>query len=73
MSEQEGRAPSAIRKSIEPLASWYRSNKPAVKRLVVSQEDYDRLSKATKSTLDRNSFTKIKDVIWWKEFEVVRK
>jgi hypothetical protein len=73
MSAEDGRSPSVVRKSIEPLAEWYRANKPAVKRMVISQDDYDRLKAATKSTLDRTHFRKIGDGFHWREFELVRK
>ena len=73
MNETEGRAPSVVRKSIEPLAEWYRANKPDVKRLVISQDDYDRLMGASKSTLTRNSFTLLNGELRWKDFQVVRK
>jgi hypothetical protein len=73
MSAEDGRNPAAVRKSIEPLAEWYRANKPDVKRIVVSQADFDRLAAATKATLDRNHFRKIGDGFHWREFELARK
>ncbi len=73
----EGRSPSAIAKSIEPLAAWYRRFKPEVKRLVVSHDDFARLMESTKKTLDRNGFALeiVSEVVHirWKEFRIVRK
>jgi hypothetical protein len=73
MSAEDGRSPSVVRKSIEPLAEWYRANKPTVKRMVISQDDYDRLKGATKSTLDRNNFRCVGGNFYWNEFELARK
>lgn len=73
MSADAGRTPSAVRKSMEPLAAWYRQNKPEVKRLVIDIDDYLRLSDATNATLIRNGFRRVGSSLWWNEFEVVRK
>lgn len=73
MSADDGRAPSAVRKSIEPLAAWYRVNKPGVTRMVITADDYDRLARAQKATLARNAISKRGDQYFWHEFELVRK
>ena len=70
---EEGRAPSAVRKSLEPLCEWYRANKPNVKRVAVMPVDYDRLLAASRATLDRNGFSKVGDSIYYQSFELYRK
>jgi hypothetical protein len=73
MSAEDGRIPSALRKSIEPLAEWYRVNKPTVLRMVISQDDFDRLKGASKATLARNNFRCVGGNFYWNEFELARK
>ncbi len=74
MSETNGRNPAAIRKSLEVLGAWYRLHKPGVTRMVVAQDDFDRLTNAAPATLIRNGFKAVKGVgIYWSEFELVRK
>lgn len=73
MSADDGRIPSAVRKSIEPLAAWYRLNKPGVTRMVITSDDYDRLANALPATLRRNDFTVVSGKFYWGGFELVRK
>jgi hypothetical protein len=73
MSADDGRIPSAVRKSIEPLAKFYREHKPGVTRMVITSDDYDRLEKAAHATLRRNDFTVVAGKFYWGGFELVRK
>lgn len=73
MSAIEGRAPSAIKKALDPLIGWYRQFKPDVNRVVIPQDDYDRLLECQKRTLDRNGFSVSSGRVTYQGFELVRR
>lgn len=74
----EGRAPLAIKKALDPLIAFYVEFKPDVRRIVVPQDDYDRLLNCQKATLDRNGFQvinrgKVDQGVIYKGFALIRK
>lgn len=68
-----GRNPAAIRKSADPLISWYRANKPTVNRLAISVADYKQLVSAVPRTLQNNNISKIGDKFFYSGFELYAK
>jgi hypothetical protein len=71
--ESSGRNPAAIVKAAKPLIGWYRANKPMVKRIAVTPDDWRQLESAQARTLQNNSIRKIGDAFYFEDFELYRK